>query len=253
MDVTALSSAFGNLIYLAVIPLGLFALLILIKATTKQSKTSLPDEYSKVASLLTPAERSYFGCLQQSVGSDFLVFAKVRIADVLEPSKRLNSKQRHSAFLRISQKHFDFLLCDPKTLEPQLAIELDDRSHQKPKAQRRDQFVSQATTSANLKLLRVTAAKGYAIDQLRKDIYDALGIAPKLPAENTAKDTAENELMQALATVTFSASKRRKPTSPPCPKCEGPMNFQNKTLSSGQDKPQWVCNNTPNCPGVITF
>jgi hypothetical protein len=41
----------------------------------------------------------------------------------------------------MAQKHIDFLLCDPATLRVVLALEVDDRSHARPKRQLRDLIV----------------------------------------------------------------------------------------------------------------
>jgi hypothetical protein len=53
------------------------------------------------------------------------------------------------------------------SLEPRLAIELDDRSHARPAARRRDDFKDAALAAAGLPLLRVTAAGGYDLAELR--------------------------------------------------------------------------------------
>ena len=77
---------------------------------------------------LTKAERSFYGVLAQAVGSDHLVFAKVRVADVLATKKGMNSSDRQRAFNAISAKHFDFLICDPGNCSVKLAIELFELS-----------------------------------------------------------------------------------------------------------------------------
>jgi hypothetical protein len=42
--------------------------------------------YEAVPEFLSPAERSFFGVLQQAVASEYQIFAKVRLADVFVPS-----------------------------------------------------------------------------------------------------------------------------------------------------------------------
>lgn len=46
--------------------------------------------YQKLDKLLTPAERSFFGALNQAVGEQVQVFVKVRVADVIAPKKGLS-------------------------------------------------------------------------------------------------------------------------------------------------------------------
>lgn len=125
-------------------------------------------------SLFSNAEHSFFNVLHQSIPIDCTLFAKVRIADVLAPVKGLGQKSWYSAFLKISSKHFDYVLCDRKTLVVLAVIELDDKSHQSFKVRKRDAFVEQACDSADLKLLRFKCMRNYEIDAIRDFIQNAL-------------------------------------------------------------------------------
>lgn len=131
-----------------------------------------PLPYRRKDCLLSPAERSFFGVLEQTVGAEHRLFAKVRIADIIEVRKGTDSWQRH--FNRISAKHIDFLLCDTDSLRPILAIELDDSSHQRGKRIERDSFVDEALAAAGLRLLRVKARAAYNVEEVRKAIGDIL-------------------------------------------------------------------------------
>ena len=102
------------------------------------------------AALFSPAERSFFGVLEQAVGAHYCIFGKVRIADVVEMALGLSGSDRQSAFNRISAKHFDFLLCDKQDLSVVCAIELDDRSHSRSSRQQRDAFVTELCRNVDL-------------------------------------------------------------------------------------------------------
>lgn len=117
--------------------------------------------------LLSKAERSFYGVLVEAVGQKGLVFAKVRVADVLAP-RGLRGGPWQRAFNAISAKHFDFVVCDPGNCFVKLAIELDDASHDNPKRQQRDAFLDRATASAGLPLVRLKAARGYQLLELRE-------------------------------------------------------------------------------------
>jgi hypothetical protein len=43
--------------------------------------------YERQNAFLTAAERSFFGVLQQSVATNYLIFPKVRLADIVKPAK----------------------------------------------------------------------------------------------------------------------------------------------------------------------
>jgi hypothetical protein len=124
--------------------------------------------------LFTPAERSFYGVLVQAASSQYLVFGKVRISDILLPERTLSKSVWHTAFNKISKKHFDFVLCDKDTLSVLAAIELDDSSHTLPESIARDSFVESACSSAGLPLVRFDARANYQIQLIRDKIADSL-------------------------------------------------------------------------------
>jgi len=111
--------------------------------------------YRRKDYLLTKAERSFLGVLEQAVLGQPRIFAKVRLADLVWMPK--GTEQRQSHFNRISSKHIDFLLCDDDAIRPLLVIELDDSSHERQDRKSRDVFVDQALAAAELPMLRVRA------------------------------------------------------------------------------------------------
>jgi hypothetical protein len=77
---------------------------------------------------LSQAEHSFYLVLRQMMGDYFTVLAKVNFSDLFYVSK---PNENRTARNKIDRKHVDFLICDPKTMKPRLAIELDDASHQR--------------------------------------------------------------------------------------------------------------------------
>jgi hypothetical protein len=103
--------------------------------------------YEAVPALLSPAERSFFGVLQQAVSSDYLIFAKVRLADIVRPIQSPSRNGWQSAFNRITGKHVDFILCDSLHLEVLAVIELDDKTHQRFDRGTRDGLVDSCVSN----------------------------------------------------------------------------------------------------------
>ena len=103
--------------------------IIFLKASKKSGSSPQQYSYNKIDSLFTPAERSFLGVLNQAVEDNAFVFGKVRVADVLKPSKDVSRKQWQTAFNKINSKHFDFVLCDKGDLSVLCVIELNDKSH----------------------------------------------------------------------------------------------------------------------------
>jgi very-short-patch-repair endonuclease len=129
--------------------------------------------YTVKERLVTKAELRFYRALQKAVGKDFEIFAMVRIADILAVPQE--HSQRRKWLGKILAKHVDFVLCDPANLAPQIAIELDDASHERPDRRERDEFVDHAFESAGLPLLRIKNNSSYDTTGLREMIDEHLG------------------------------------------------------------------------------
>ena len=148
--------------------LGILLASFLGRAKAKESTLDYP--YGKRDAFLTPAEVSFFHVVQSFLPAEYHLVVKVRLADlffVRQP--HLNQAARN----RIDRKHVDFLICDAKTMEPKLAIELDDRSHQRKDRQERDAFIDEVFRAAELPMVHIAAAKGYQVDEVRQVLWDA--------------------------------------------------------------------------------
>ncbi len=152
---------------LVVILSMIFLILQRPKGKNKQSYN-----YSSRANLTSKTETLFYHALCEAVGGRYIVFSKVRIADVLTPKKGIyNRAHWQRAFNLIAQKHFDFVLCDPEDLSFKYVIELDDKSHDRKDRQRRDAFVGEACTSAALPLIRFRAASNYSAKEIKKKLF----------------------------------------------------------------------------------
>lgn len=118
--------------------------------------------------ICSQGELAFLAVLESVVPDDLRVLCKVRVADVIDTFG--------ADFRTVSQKHFDFVVCDARTFQPRLVIELDDKSHQSPAAQKRDAVKNQVCARAGLSILRVTAGAS----------YDAAGLARALAVELAA-------------------------------------------------------------------
>lgn len=143
-------------------------LFIIISIVAILKKDAIDYPYYKKKYLLSKAERSFYGVLSQSVNNDTLVFAKVRIADVVGIRKGTNRKNFYRAFNRITNKHFDFVLADKNDLSIKAVIELDDKSHNSQKSVSKDKFVNNCCDKAGLKIIRFKASNNYSIGQVKE-------------------------------------------------------------------------------------
>ena len=143
---------------------------VVLAAWAARRRVDLP--YVAAPALLTPAERAFFAVLRQAVGSDLLLFAKVRLGDILQIEAGVSGQRRFAAFGRISSKHADFVLCDARTFAVVGVIELDDRSHQRRDRRERDRFFDAALAKANVPVLRVPARRTYDVRRLRASLAE---------------------------------------------------------------------------------
>ncbi|EFO2135507.1 hypothetical protein DPI70_24820 [Escherichia coli] len=80
---------------------------------------------------------------------------QVRVADIVRvvPDRKSGSREWWQLFRRVSQWHCDVVITD-RTGQIIVAVELDDRSHQAPKRQRRYLLLEEVLKQAGIPLLR---------------------------------------------------------------------------------------------------
>ena len=127
----------------------------------------LPYEREQV--LLSPAERSFWGVLEQALGEGYRVCPKVGVEDVISVRRRsLSRGERQAARNRISSKHFDFVVCRSRDFEIACAVELDDSIHRRGDRQKRDMFLGEVCSVSSLLLLRFPAKEAYSVPDIRE-------------------------------------------------------------------------------------
>lgn len=130
----------------------------------KNSKPITPNEaertfhsvarYERATSLLTPPEIEAFRDLARSVRGVGYVCPKVRIADLVHVEAGNDRSAFMSAFGKIKSKHVDFAVIKTSG-EILFAVEIDDRSHGRPKRQERDALVNRVFEEAGIALVRI--------------------------------------------------------------------------------------------------
>jgi hypothetical protein len=176
--------------------LGVFVLIVgvlLLVAVSRKagaanfSSKNAESTYEALPTLLTAAERSFFGVLQQVVPPNLSLFAKVRLADLVQPRSGLNASMRQSALNKICSKHVDFVLCDAATTKVVCVIELDDSSHHRSSRQARDSFVDAALQFAAIPIVRINALHGYAPANIRSELAKVGALTVKEIAHRNGK------------------------------------------------------------------
>jgi very-short-patch-repair endonuclease len=139
--------------------------------------TSLP--YASIPHLLTAAEGDFFAALQAAAPAGMLIFAQVRLANLVEVQSWAKRDKTH--WYKIQAKCVDFVLCEPHTYLTRLVIELDDSSHNHTDRRERDAFVDDVLAAAGLPILHVRWQRRYDPRDLTQQI------AIKLPSAQPTK------------------------------------------------------------------
>lgn len=135
-------------------------------------KLRKPNQFStpyKTKNILTENEYKFYKELKKITDeNNLIIFPKVGLKDIFEVSNRHNY---FSWFEKISRKHIDFLIYD-KSLNLKFAIELDDKSHQNPKAFKNDNFKNNLFKNNNITLYRIKAKMEYTEEYILKYLTD---------------------------------------------------------------------------------
>ena len=238
----------SNLIILILLLVAVAIALALFKK--KDGKGVVEFPYQSKDLLCSSAERSFLGALDQIVEGGFRVFAKVRLADIVDVQKGLSASARQSAFNRISGKHLDFVVCHANDLSIIGAIELDDKTHRGKGRQERDQFLDKTLEAAGIPVLRIKAQSTYSIKEISSSLDSAFNLSREVRSDDNqvsieameiSDDKPENKSMDnSQAEIMASA----------CPKCGGELiqRIAAKGQYAGQEF--WGCSNFPKCKFV---
>lgn len=158
-----------DLTYLLILVVLVALMAIANALLVKKGAASLP--YEAQDALFTPAELAFLHVLQQAVRDEYRIFGKVRLADVVKVKRGLDRSRYQSAFNRIQSKHLDFVVCRADDLSVAFVVELDDRSHRRKSAQKRDEVKNQALSAANVPLFRFCVQRNYDISTIRNTLF----------------------------------------------------------------------------------
>jgi very-short-patch-repair endonuclease len=211
------------------------------KKSSKMSRQTLPaDEpesfpYLLRDDFLSGAETSFYHVLNTIVSNHLVICPKVSLGDIFYVSR---PDINVSYYNKINRKHVDFLLCNPKSLKPMMAIELDDSSHGKPTRIERDQFVDEVFETAGLPLVHIPVRQSYQTQEINDLLKAALQGKSNL---------------QAAGKPVAADPQSPDSTVPLCPKCGIPMVLRTARRGDNIGGRFYGCANYPKCKEIIPF
>lgn len=129
-------------------------------------------QYKRKNFFLSRAEHECYDALIAAVGQNYHIFAQVHLPTLVD--NRIAGQNWNAAFRHINGKSVDFVICDKTYISPKLAIELDDRFHERSDRIERDVEVERILKIAGLPLLRLENEGRFNPNDLAQKIVDIL-------------------------------------------------------------------------------
>lgn len=231
-------------------------LIVIVAGILAALKLKQPSRVEELAfesrdTLFTPAERSFFGVVEQALDGRCRVFGKVRLGDIVKPARGLSNSKRTTALNRINQKHADFVICSAAELAVIGVVELDDQSHGREDRARRDDFVDQVLVAANLPVARFSAKKGYAVQEVRAKLFEAFKLAAESPVTTVVieEPSVQPEPKVAAEQIPLKPDE----IAPVCPKCSARMVKRQAKNGPHSGEFFWACSTYPKCRQVVAI
>ena len=167
--------------------------------------------------MLNVQQATFYTALISAVGNHGVVFAKVNMANVLAPAKSNTKKNWFIANNKISRSYFDFVVCDPRTLEPRVIIELDNGKELNKGKVDREKLLIHVCKSAGLPLIGASVKHSYQVSRLKRLL------------------AAHIDLIEPSKEVRF------------CKKCGSPMIIKLASQGDYKGRRFFTCSRQPNC------
>ena len=193
----------------------------------QKSSTSKPDmPYRLREYFLSTPEIALFRALQKMVGERYVICPKVAVTEIftiVRPNENVHF------YNKIFRKHVDFLLCDPQTMKPTLAVELV-----KP--------VNKTETRAS--------------DQFMEDLFLGEGIPlVHIPLDDHYETSDLVHLFQLAITKTKEVvhipGRAVRDSVPMCPVCGKMMVLRIYRDGPNAGRKYYGCMDSPRCPGLV--
>lgn len=175
---------------------------------------------------MSAPELALFRALQNMAGKHYVICPKVALNDIfyiVRPNENVHF------FNKIFRKHVDFLLCDPKTLQPVFGIELV-KPVGKSETREADQFLETLFLSAGLPLVHVMSSEKYSED----DLAELFQLA----------------ILKVKQTKTLRATSRVD-SVPHCPVCGRMMVLRMHRTGPDKGRRYYGCMDNPKCGGMV--
>lgn len=138
----------------------------------KEEKKKPLYKYKRKDFLISRPEHEFFDILVEILGNKYNIFTQVHLPTILE--HKVIGQNWKGAFSHINGKSVDFVICDKAYIKPLLAIELDDKSHEREDRIERDGVVEQMLKEAGMPLLRFSNNGSFNKEEMSRLVLEKL-------------------------------------------------------------------------------
>jgi hypothetical protein len=153
---------------------GLAMVTFLFRRLAGRSGKPARHLYQKHVALFSADERAFFMPLKAAVAGEYEIFGKLPVDDIITPKKD-SPRAAHA----ISGRYFDFVLCDPRSLNVVCAIQLQDKAEAEP--------LQTICEGLGLPLLRFQPEVDYSAGEVRETLRKAMVKEPFYLAETDGR------------------------------------------------------------------
>lgn len=151
---------------------------VLTKLFSSSSGKTARNPYQKFTALFSPDERVFYLALKEAVSAEYEVFGKIRAADLIVAKKSLSGQEMRLAPDPIGGRHFDFVLCDKKSLSAACVIQLHDKTDPEQRAQREYDPLGPICENIGLPFALFHVKASYAPEEIREKLRKAMSREP---------------------------------------------------------------------------
>jgi hypothetical protein len=193
---------------------------------SKAANSKSDSPYRLREHFLSVPEVALFRLLQKMTGEHYVVCPKVALTDIftiVRPNENVHF------YNKIFRKHVDFLLCDPKTLQPAIAVELV-KPIGRNETRATDQFMEELFFGEGIPLVHVPLGEKYEMD----DLVNLFTIA--VSKTKNGKRNLPNGVGDSV---------------PMCPVCGKMMVLRIHRDGGSAGKKYYGCMDSPRCAGIV--
>lgn len=170
----------------------------------------LPLAFERRDSLLNPQERLCLGTVEEAVGRDFRVFARVAAGAVLAADSEVGRHRRRRSERALAGRAFDFLICAAADAHPLCAVLAS--APEPPRRRRRDlALLRGACADAGLPVVELELADGYELAGVRRRLLEAIETADVRMSTEPEPVVADEEALLAELAAAMQEPDGRTP------------------------------------------